>query len=389
MERRHHNRIPVELNAVLIGEKTVPKGCKVNNISQQGLLLKCVADGRVSTFQKGNIVNVHLLFQQSGGCKYLTKTADVRHVDESSIGVEFHQPDSNLVEFLKHSYIDSIHNLDTASAGISAPVTEGIDMHNAKNSDFIDETPGTSTVTEAREPDMAMEKDRTVFYAGLAFMVIAAGLAMGAYLYASNINTRISTLETVTEKNTSELTEMHEWAQPASMLEGKFAYMNAQMKVLTDSFVKLENRLTAGSAQPSLKIVAQADTQAAEADREETAASPARTEAVKPPAASGEKTAVDTSQKIAAAEAPAAKAGTAGGPWVINLTSSNDKAAADRFAARARSKGIPVELVKAEVKGRDYWRMQLTGFASKDAARTFAGPVKEKLGLKDVWIFRQ
>jgi uncharacterized Zn finger protein len=74
---------------------------------------------------------------------------------------------------------------------------------------------------------------------------------------------------------------------------------------------------------------------------------------------------------------------------VINLISSQDKAAVDRFAARARTKGIPAELVKAEVKGRDFWRAQLTGFASRDAARAYAGPAKEKLRLKDVWIFRK
>ena len=431
MERRQHSRIPVELNAVLIGEKTVPKGCKVNNISQQGLLLTCVADGRVSTFQKGNIVNVHLLFQQSGGCKYLTKTADVKHADENSIGVEFQQPDSKLLEFLKHCNTDSKHDLDTASEDISASVSEGIDMHKATNADILDEVPGASTVTKTREPDMPVAKDRMVFYAGLAFLVIAAGLALGAYLYTSKINNRISVLETVTEKHTSELTEVQEWALPASMLEGKFAYLNAQMKALIDSFAKLENRLTAGSAQPPVKIVALADTPAAETGSEEATASPARTKAVMPPAAGTEKTAVDTSreiaaaehpaagaemtavdtirrttaaeppaavtektaidtsQKTAAAEPPAAKTRAAVGPWVINLSSSPDKAAADRFTTRARSKGIPVELVKAEVKGRDFWRVQLTGFVSKDAASTYAGPVKEKLGLKDVWIFTQ
>jgi hypothetical protein len=96
-----------------------------------------------------------------------------------------------------------------------------------------------------------------------------------------------------------------------------------------------------------------------------------------------------TTQPGIPAVPPIPAATAAAGPWVINLASSPYKSAADQFAARARTKGIPAELVKAEVKGRDYWRVQLTGFASKDAARTYAGPAKEKLGLKDVWIFRQ
>jgi cell division septation protein DedD len=114
-----------------------------------------------------------------------------------------------------------------------------------------------------------------------------------------------------------------------------------------------------------------------------------RTTTAEPPAAVTDMTAVDTIRRTTTAEPPAAKTGAAVGPWVINLSSSPDKAAADWFTARARSKGIPVELVKAEVKDRDFWRVQLTGFVSKDAARIYAGPVKEKLGLKDVWIFKQ
>jgi cell division septation protein DedD len=401
MERRHHNRIPVELNAVLIGEKTVPKGCKVSNVSLQGLLLKCVSDGRVLTFKRGNIVNVHLLFQQSGGCKYLTKTADVKHADENSIGVEFHQPDSDLVEFIKPCRIDSGDAPDTISIGITASATEGPDMHNATNADFIDKTPGITTVTDTREPGMAKGKGRIMFFSGLAFLVMAAGLAIGAWLYTSHINTRISALETVTEKHSSELTEMQEWALPASMLEGKFAYLNAQMKALTESFEKLDNRLTADSAQLPVKIVAQADTGAAGTGNGAATTGPADTETAETPAASVEKAAIDSARKttpkatpaiLAATPAPATTATpatTASGPWVINLISSQDKAAVDRFAARARTKGIPAELVKAEVKGRDFWRAQLTGFASRDAARAYAGPAKEKLRLKDVWIFRK
>jgi len=435
MERRNHKRIPVELNAVLIGEKTVPKGCKVSNLSQQGMLLKCVSDGRVLTFQKGNIVNVHLLFQQSGGCKYLTKTADVKHADENSVGVEFHQPDSDLVEFVKPCRIDSDSSPDTISAGISASAPEGPDMHNAMNADFIDKAPGTTTVTDTMEPAVAAGKEWMVFIAGLAFMIIAAGLAVGAWLYASNINTRISALETVTEKHTGELTGMQEWALPASMLEGKFAYLNAQIKALTNSFTKLENRLTADSAQPPVKIVAQADSRAAETGNEATTPAPAAMGTVKTPATTGETAAIDPGQESTPAMAPAVKAApaarvapatttgpavaetvetpatttetaaidpagqestpamapaaTASGPWVINLTSSQDKAAVERFVARARTKGIPAELVKAEVKGRDFWRAQLTGFASRDAARSYAEPVRKKLRLKDVWIFRK
>ena len=47
MDRRRHARTPVDINAMLIGQKTVPKGCRVRNVSQQGMLLQCEPDGRL------------------------------------------------------------------------------------------------------------------------------------------------------------------------------------------------------------------------------------------------------------------------------------------------------------------------------------------------------
>jgi hypothetical protein len=76
------------------------------------------------------------------------------------------------------------------------------------------------------------------------------------------------------------------------------------------------------------------------------------------------------------------------GPWVINLLSDPNEAAVGQFAAKARDRGVPVEQNRAEVKGRVFWRVQLTGFATAKDAQTHAEEVKEKLRLKDVWIFK-
>jgi hypothetical protein len=85
---------------------------------------------------------------------------------------------------------------------------------------------------------------------------------------------------------------------------------------------------------------------------------------------------------------PAGSAGR-GGPWVINLVSSPSKADADRFAARARASDIETEQQQVTVKGRQYWRVQITGFASAEEARAYAGTARAKLGLEDVWITRR
>jgi len=76
------------------------------------------------------------------------------------------------------------------------------------------------------------------------------------------------------------------------------------------------------------------------------------------------------------------------GPWVINLLSSPRKSDADRFADNARKQGIPVEQGTIRLKGREFYRVQLTGFLTQKQAEESARPVKDKLGLKDVWIFK-
>jgi SPOR domain len=75
-----------------------------------------------------------------------------------------------------------------------------------------------------------------------------------------------------------------------------------------------------------------------------------------------------------------------GGPWVINLASSPNQADADRFAAKARSRGIETQMQQVIVKGEQYWRVQTSGFSTMHEAQAYAGALRETLGLKEVWI---
>ena len=74
------------------------------------------------------------------------------------------------------------------------------------------------------------------------------------------------------------------------------------------------------------------------------------------------------------------------GQWVINLASSPSKTDADRLAEKARSRDIQTEQQQVTVKGKQYWRVQITGFSTADEARAYAGTAKAKLGITDVWI---
>jgi len=76
-------------------------------------------------------------------------------------------------------------------------------------------------------------------------------------------------------------------------------------------------------------------------------------------------------------------------PWVVNLVSLSNKADADQFAEKARSKDVQVERYAVTVKGKQYWRVHVSGFSTAAEAKSQATIIKEKLGLKDVWITKR
>lgn len=94
-------------------------------------------------------------------------------------------------------------------------------------------------------------------------------------------------------------------------------------------------------------------------------------------------------EPVQAAAKPPASGAAPDAPWVINLVSSPNKANAERFAARAKSRNIKTEMQQVTVKGTQYWRVQITGFSTREEAKTYAGMAREKLGLKDVWITKR
>lgn len=100
------------------------------------------------------------------------------------------------------------------------------------------------------------------------------------------------------------------------------------------------------------------------------------------------KAAVIERQDLATREQHAVSADKAG-PWVINLLSSSSKVDADRMEEKARSRAIQTEQQPVIVKGNQYWRVQIAGFPTEEAARAYANTAKEKLGLQDVWIMKR
>jgi hypothetical protein len=286
-------------------------------------------------------------------------------------------------------------------------------------------------------PEPLARRSRNLRALEVFSIAVVISLIIGVDIYIFGINKRLNALE-------GEFVEVKTWAFPASLLEGKYASLNARVRALTGAFSGLDARLTSLAAQqqpvpveasaaghaammitaedipseaPAAGIarlpagsVSESSETAGPVERadEETPAS-AFTPAESPPLLARGKSADDARLALhsveempveASSEEPVIQAATATeanpppgslkrGRWVINLLSDPNKALAERFAARARDRGVPVEENRSEVKGRVFWRVQITGFGTMSEARAHAEEVKAKLRLKDVWIFKE
>lgn len=279
-----------------------------------------------------------------------------------------------------------------------------------------------------------MEENRNKgLFPGLLSLLLTGCILIFAFLYISDINTRLTKLDRITSNHSSELSEVRAWAFPASMLEGKFTSLNARMQALTDAFITLEDRIKAVSVQQQAVITASmssletaAGVPAARAGTSSqrlyqpvtrtshekalvatTVSNKSPSTTIQEPVARANpgKPAVATantrdttvtarvagamiSDDVATGQRTAPQTSKTG-PWAINLISSRRKADTERLAARAKSRDVPVEQTRATVKGKEYWRLQVTGFTSAREARSYANTVTAKLGLKDYWILKR
>jgi|GEM_PF-6664354 len=77
------------------------------------------------------------------------------------------------------------------------------------------------------------------------------------------------------------------------------------------------------------------------------------------------------------------------GEWTINLASLRSLKQAENFKSKAGMKGFDTSIQQVNVKGNDYWRVRITGLATLDEAHARGEAIKQRLGLKEIWISRQ
>lgn len=386
MERRRYERIAVNLNVALLDERAMPRGCRVRDVSQGGMLLQFEHPGGAS-YTAGNAVRVRISIKEHEERRVLLLPATIKRVEENGMGVEFLKPQAELMQLLEPYQLDREQAAAPALAVVHSRAAGGGDQRPA--TDDPPQPHHHHHATSARAGARMAERiaaaraavraggdalqgrlatgDRRLLQLGLASLAVAGAIAVFDLASSSSINHRLGILENTVEQQAEAVAGVQIRLTADKARESVIDDLKAQVRELTVSVAALET----GHIDPAARQPADA---AAPPDHDRVVGQSAATvqvdsgaEATPPPV-----------------DKPAKK-----GPWVINLVSLYDQAAADRFAQRAKSMGIPVEQDRTLVKGKPVWRLQVSGFDSRDQASAYGDANKTKLSLKNVWIFKR
>ena len=397
MERRNHARVAVNLKATLLDDQAMPVGCRVRDVSKSGMLLQHEHYDKATTFHKGDEVEVRLSIRQADERKLIPLSTTVRRVEENGIGVEFLQPQSQLMTLVEPYHLDkegtqemaaNQARIKNAAASTASPLSASTSARASRRRHAIQraraqfaETMKTADAqvtdneqTAAEQPPgrnfFTAKDDRRLFYIGLASLITAVGILLLDIGVRTRLENRMSALESVVERQVNALTILRTRLTPADTHTTELSELNARVDTLATSFAALETRVMQDADQ------ATATATASTADTSSSDPQPATNET--------------------AAEAPAKQTAQTqtqnfgdDGPWVINLVSLYDQAAAVRFTQKAHAQGIRADTRQVSVNGQQVWRIQVSGFSTRDEASAYSNESKAKLGLNNVWIFKK
>ncbi len=392
MERRNHARIAVNLNAALLDDQAMSMGCRVRDVSTGGMLLQNEHCDKATTFHEGDTVEVRLSLTQADERKVIPLSMTVRHVEENGIGVEFLQPQSQLMKLVEPYRLDKEEAQETAAhqgqekitAGSTvSPVSANPSTRASRRRFAIQRARAqlAETMETTHEPDIEKEQPtakqppggntvtgnsgRRLFYIGLLSLVTAVSILALDFNTRTRLEDRMSTLESSVDRQVSALTILRARLTPPDNRANDLSTLNARVETLATSFAALETRVMQGAGQTT--------------SASETLPGNPQPE--------NNKAATGTLAKTTAPAQPQSIGND--DSWVINLVSLYDQAAAERFTGKARAQGIRADTNQVSVKGQQIWRVQISGFSTRNEASAYGDTSKKKLGLNSVWIFKK
>lgn len=415
-ERRHQKRTEVSANALLLSGDKIPLGCRMHDVSPNGMQLQWGAHDWAPDFGEGEPVDIHISLRQSDGRKKLVKPAIVKWVGDGHVGVEFEHPEPTLLTLLdsyrvgrggrngspaqEQSNVGVGHadgEMSRPSSIPSSAVGEDAvspDLRGAPATGIIsedDEIKGDDvegSVTGAGVPDAADAGWKMmVLPAVLASLVVVVLVAAVAILLAQHVDRELTDLRSTLDRLSARLDASERRSARVANLESTLSYLTARTDRLHQAVVDLRLGPSAaadtGEASPkvpnggakAVPAITEGESVPRVGRSTEAAAAPSvPSRQLQPP------TAPPAPESAAAAGSEAS--------WEIVLMSLRNEASADRVIAKGRSLQIPVRKYRTKSGARGFWRLGVPGFASLEAARAYAEKVKPMLGLSNVWIVR-
>lgn len=392
MERRRYARIAVNLNVALLDERAMPRGCRVRDVSQGGMLLQfehAVGDG---TFEIDDTVKVRVSLKEGNDRTVLLLPATIKRMEEKGLSVAFLKPAAELMQLVEPYELDNPRVAETAVAAAAAGHTAAGSTQilaaaqpqrprnnrrgSSARAQLAERIAGIRAAVygagevSAESPVQAASRpgDRRMLQVGLASLAIAVAVVAFDLATASSTQRRLSMLEETGSQQAETLAGLQIRLTADKGQETRVAELNTRIDELAVALAALESgHFTAAGGD------VHADT-------------PPPHQASQPETVKMEQT--SRAAPGTAANPDLAKSGHTG-PWVLNLVSLFDQTAADQFADKARSAGIPAEVSEALANDKPVWRLQVSGFASREAADRYANANKKRLGLKNVWIFKR
>ncbi len=441
MEQRHHARIAVNLNVALLDDHSLPRTCRVRDVSQSGMLLQFDRPGG-APFERGQGVKIRASLKDGDSRRVLLLSARVTRVEEKAVGVTFLHPEAELMQLLEAYSMDRplrqalpLAAGEATGAAADPPRQSPGRARLARRLEAARQTimgAGPSETDGATTVRSALIGERRLLQLGMGALALALVVIVFSLAAGSATQRRLAAVEASARQQAAALAEVQIRLQADGELE-RLARLDNQVRQLAISVAALETgQLTPGpaavttaadsaatpmaQAQPiaavGVRPAAEVETVTPRSDARGGADVSGRVEVAgtqpahaAPIESAGAGAAVGATTRVDTATTGTAGAGTAGtgtagadpadadatvaGPWVINLVSLFDAAAAARFQQRARAQGIEVRQNRTQINGRPVWRLQVEGFASHAEAVAFSQTNKHKLGIDKVWIFQR
>jgi hypothetical protein len=239
MERRQHTRIPVNVNAVLLDKETLPRGCRVRDVSHRGMLLHWGAGKQMPSFSEGDTVEIRLsLRRRTDRRQSLSIPAVVRRVNQDSIGVEFQRLAPELVELIASGGISESDELKASIAPSrpAAPADARVRIPGAGC-----DRPGLTPASEGYRSWQEQGYKRSHW--GLLLAALAVGILIGTYAYALRLSDRLGALEAAASGHAREIAAMRERLAERSALERNLAHLTARVRRLDHTLADRAQRL--------------------------------------------------------------------------------------------------------------------------------------------------